>query len=108
MTVIPIHTHTSTQFVSLGLFCTSLLEKGKCNIKTFRRAAEVYHSNLLILCHMLTFSILVLMMNPQDVVDSKTSLGLSEFSVTLFSATELHIMESGKERKCFNGPEIWL
>lgn len=57
---------------------------------------------------MLTFSVLVLMMNPQGVVDSRTSLGLSEFSVTLFSATELHIMESGKERKCFNGPEIWL
>lgn len=46
------------------------------------------------------------MMNPQDSVDNKASLGLSEFSVT--GATELHIMEFGKERKCFNGPEIWL
>ena len=38
VTVIPIHIHTSTQSVSLGRLCTSLLEKGKCNIKTFRRA----------------------------------------------------------------------
>lgn len=57
---------------------------------------------------MLPFSIFVLVMTPWDAADGKTSLGLSEFSVPLFSATDLHIMESGKERKCFNGPEIWL